>query len=608
MHAATFTILGYLSLVTILVVILSRRTKSASDWATASGGLGIVIIAAGIAGTRIGGAGTYGVAAEVMRSGIWNVWYGINTFLALALVALFFAKPYRRLGLTTIGELFELRYGRSRSGWMTSLCVQTEYFVVNVIEPLLIGIIISNITGIELITGIFIGSAVIIAATALSGLRGTSFSNIIHCLVIIFGLGLVAYIGAGKLGGWDGVVSQANRALEAENLDSGKWWSLVGMGWLPIIAMFFSATIHTPAASIYVNYSKSAKDENILIPAFLIAGMLAALMPLLSAIIGIEALAKYGADSGIGSYSSITRIAMDAGPFIGGVAVAAVLAALISSGGPILLASSTMVVNDWIPASKKYSLSKKLWVYRITSVIYGLLAASIACYFGYVVGTASVLQWLLLGYAMVVPPAIAIGYIFYVQHTAEEAVYWGIASGYFLGLGAWVLDKLVFHHEQDITAYITTLVPLVVIPNLSLIMQGDLKANPGVIGIRVSLGPILALALVSSFYFIQMDGEWNTITKTYCLMAPLVIACLYWIFIVETSSKGLTWGLAGSYAISLGAWWLNENYGFPGSSVLMYISVGVPIVIIPTMSLLTQGRIELSETASSFYKILKTPA
>ncbi|MGH1470234.1 MAG: sodium:solute symporter family protein [Cellvibrionaceae bacterium] len=608
MNAAVYTIVGYLTLVTLIGVLLSRRNKSSSDWATASGGMGLIMIAAGIAGTRIGGAGSYGVAGDVMKTGVWNVWYGVNTFLALALVGIFFAIPYRRLGLTTISQLFTLRYGKSRSGWLTSLCVQTEYLVVNVIEPLLIGVIISNIVGIELVYGIFIGCFVIVASTASSGLKGASSVNIIHCFVIIFGLSLVGYVGASQMGGWDSVVEKANAALDTAGVDQASWWSFVGLGWFPIIAMFFSATIHTPAASVYVNYSSSAKRENIIVPAFLLAGSIAALMPFLSAIVGIEALAKYGANAGIGSYNSITKIAMDTGPLVGGIAIAAVLAALISSGGPILLASSTMFVNDWIPSSKDYSVTKKLKAYRVTAVIYGIIAAIIACYFGYVVGTASVLEWLLLGYAMVVPPAIAIAYIFYVKLTREPAVYWGIASGYALGLIAWILNNLVFHLESDIAAYFTTLVPLIVIPNISLFMLKSTNPQLAQLKSKLAIGLIVFVALGIAISFNQQSSVNQSIVFVISIAAPFIISLIYSFLAKGTTNKGFFWGIVVTYAIAATCWIVDSLYIQSGADILIYITVGLPIVVIPTAGLATQPVQKLDELGEEFYRILKTPS
>lgn len=96
-----------------------------------------------------------------------------------------------------------------------------------------------------------------------------------------------------------------------------------------------------------------------------------------------------------------------------------------------------------------------------------MIAAGIAGLFGYYIGTASVLEWLLLGFAMVVPPAIAIGYIFYLPSTTEQGVFWGIASGYGLGLISWLINRLVVHAELDVAAYFTTIVPLIAIPVIS---------------------------------------------------------------------------------------------------------------------------------------------
>ena len=82
-----FVIVGYMVMVTVIGAVLSRRTASSKDWAVAGGGMGMLMVAVGVAGTRIGGAGTYGVAGNVISGGVWNMWwYGITTFLAMAIV------------------------------------------------------------------------------------------------------------------------------------------------------------------------------------------------------------------------------------------------------------------------------------------------------------------------------------------------------------------------------------------------------------------------------------------------------------------------------------------------------------------------------------------
>jgi Na+/proline symporter len=295
----------------------------------------------------------------------------------------------------------------------------------------------------------------------------------------------VGYIAMQNLGGWDSVYQQSEVMLARAGKDIPTWWSFTGIGWTTIIALFIAATIHTPAASVYANYASSAAKQEYLIPGFFLAGCIAALMPLVAGFIGILTAVSYGSEAGLSGYLNIAQLAIDTGPLLGGIALAAVLAAVISSGAPILLGSATMLVNDWIPASKYYSSEKKLLAYKLVTVIYGSGAAFCAWYFNF----GSVLQFLLLGFAMVVPPAIAIGFVFYWRKTTEQAVFWGIVTGFGGGLLMWLLNRSFegvenansggfaqFWYElcQSLgewrdPSFVTLLVPLMVIPLITLL-------------------------------------------------------------------------------------------------------------------------------------------
>lgn len=485
MTVSVVVIVAYLALFAGIGIYLNRRNTSASDWAVGGGTLGIFMLAAGVAGTRIGGAGTYGVAGDVITEGIGHLWYGVNSFAALFLVGLFFAIPYRRLKLVSVGQVFDHRFGSYRCQWLTSLCVQAEYLVVNIIEPFVIGSIISGVTGLPFGVGVFIGGALIILFTVTGGLKGTAIANVVHCSVIIFGLLLVGVIAMQNLGGWPSVVDQVNFMLAAAGTDDVRWWSFTGIGWATIVAVFISATIHTPAASVYTNYASSAARQDYLIPGFFLAGLVAALMPLVAGFIGILTMATYGSESGLSSYLNIAQLAIDSGPVLGGIALAAVLAAVISSGAPILLASATMFVNDWVPNSKNFSSGKKLRAYKAVTVLYGTVAATVA----WLGNIGSVLQLLLLGFAMVVPPAIAVIYVFYWKKTTEPAAFWGMMSGFIGGLTVWFLNT-VFDDAENATAggfaqwwhetittlnewrdpsFVTLLLPLILIPVISVL-------------------------------------------------------------------------------------------------------------------------------------------
>ena len=114
MNITSLVIILYLGAFVAFGIYLNSKKGSAADWAIGGSTLGILMIAAGAAGTRIGGAGTYGVAGDVIAEGVGHMWYGVNSFAALFLVGLFFAIPYRRLKVVSVGQVFDRRFGSYR--------------------------------------------------------------------------------------------------------------------------------------------------------------------------------------------------------------------------------------------------------------------------------------------------------------------------------------------------------------------------------------------------------------------------------------------------------------------------------------------------------------
>jgi solute:Na+ symporter, SSS family len=459
-------IAAYLVSTTLVGMWMVRRSRGGDDWAVASGRMGVLLIAVGIAGTRVGGAATYGVAGDVITQGVWSMWYAVNTLLALALIGIFYAVPYRRLGIQTVGEVFVQRFNSRRAQWLTSLCVQIEYLIVNIIEPYVIGRILSAMTGLPFSVSVLISGVIIVTYTALGGIWGSAATNLIHCTAILGGLTAVAVIGLIHLGGWSAMVTSIDATIAATD-HAATFWGIAGAGWLPVVGMFFAATMHTPAASVYCNFAAAGHDERTVKRAFIWGGIIAAPMPLLAGLIGLETIAKYGAAAQLASYQTLTRLAIDINPWVGGVALAAVLAAVVSSGGPILLSSATMFVRDWIPASKTWTQERRLRAYRTTTIVYGMGAAAIA----WLGPITSILELLLFGFAMVVPPAIAVTFALYWKRTTEAGAFYGMALGFAGGLIWYSLTHFVWPEQANAIdpSYATTIIPLLAVPAISLL-------------------------------------------------------------------------------------------------------------------------------------------
>jgi Na+/proline symporter len=108
-----------------------------------------------------------------MVTGIGNLCYVVDSLFALVLVGVFFAIPYRRLKLSSTGQILDRRFGSKRRQWLASLCVQTEYLIINIniIEPFVFGTIVSSVTGLPFVYGVYFGGIVILTFAATVGLR-----------------------------------------------------------------------------------------------------------------------------------------------------------------------------------------------------------------------------------------------------------------------------------------------------------------------------------------------------------------------------------------------------------------------------------------------------
>ena len=105
-----------------------------------------------------------------------------------------------------------------------------------------------------------------------------------------------------------------------------------------------------------------------------------------------------------------------------------------------------MLVRDWLPATRTDSSERQLRAYRITTAVYAFVAA-IGAWVVATHTTMSILDLLLFGFAMVVPPAVSLGYLIYHRRTTEQGAYWGMLSGYAGGLVWFALVKLALATE-----------------------------------------------------------------------------------------------------------------------------------------------------------------
>jgi SSS family solute:Na+ symporter len=201
---------AYVALFVAVGLYASRRVRNAADYAVARGGFGTAVVAATVFATWFGAETVLGIPAVFLKEGVGGL--AADPFAAvgcLVLVGLVFARPLFRLNVITLGDFFRERFDR-RTDVLLSSCIAFSYLGWIAAQLVALGVAFNVISGgtIPMPAGIVGGALVVLAYTMWGGMWSVALTDFVQAIVIVAGLGYVAYAIAEAAGG-------AARVLEA---------------------------------------------------------------------------------------------------------------------------------------------------------------------------------------------------------------------------------------------------------------------------------------------------------------------------------------------------------------------------------------------------------
>jgi SSS family transporter len=192
----------------------ATRVRGAGDYAVARRAFGTPVVAAAFFATWFGAETVLGIPATFLKEGFRGLAADpFAAFACLALVGFVFARPFFRLDAITLGDYFRARYGRGAEVSLT-LCIAFSYIGWIAAQLVALGLALNVISGgaVEMHAGILIGAAVVLAYTMAGGMWSVALTDFFQAVVIVAGLGYVAWVVVGLAGG-------PSRVLEAVGSD-----------------------------------------------------------------------------------------------------------------------------------------------------------------------------------------------------------------------------------------------------------------------------------------------------------------------------------------------------------------------------------------------------
>lgn len=336
--AEFLVVVAYIVITTSVGVYLSNRAKASQNldsFFLGKKNLGPVLICFLMFGEMVAGSSTVGSATTAFGSGMSSVWTNWGQALGVFVFVLTVSKFYRvasHNGAYSVPEAFEFRFDR-RTRLVVMVIVMVVYGIMYAMQPRAAAAVLAPMINIDLTLMTWI-MALIFTVQALVGLKGIAAMNIVHASFLYVGCVVVAVLAYVNVGSLDVVRETLGR--EFLSFTQPSLQSVIGTAAGSLFGFILSSTL---VANVYSAKSKKAANTGVLVAAILV--IVFALFP---AFIGVAGKVMFPDAAG---GTILYTVADNFGPFVGGLASMAIIAAVFSTAPAFLLTLSTTLTRDF---------------------------------------------------------------------------------------------------------------------------------------------------------------------------------------------------------------------------------------------------------------------
>lgn len=323
-----------LFLVTLVGIYSLRKVKNSSDFAVGGHSIGTTLVAGTIAGTMIGGASTIGTAQLAFQYGFSAWWFTLGAGISSIILGLFLATPLRRSGASTGPGFLAQTYGE---GARTISCIFSSMGIfLNIIGNILAATaLLTSILPISPFPAACLSVLLIISYVIFGGVWGTGLVGLFKLLVIYASMIYAGFLAYQYSGGWSGL---------SLNLPSFPYMSLFGRGLGTDLASAFSLLVGVISTQTYLQAVFAGRNVAASRNGALVAGLIIPWLGLAGIVIGLYMKINYPFINPAEALPLFFLKHLQ--PWVGGVALTALLISSIGTGAGLTLGVSTMLVQD----------------------------------------------------------------------------------------------------------------------------------------------------------------------------------------------------------------------------------------------------------------------
>lgn len=351
----------------------SKKVKNMDDFTLAGSGLGKIQAGFSMAATEFGGSSLIGAMALCYSIGVAGAWWDWSAVPALIILGLFFAEKIKLPNLVTITDFFEKRYNyptKLMASLMHILAIATQIsaqFTVGAVA-------LNGIFGVPKTVGILISVVFALIYTMSGGLLSVVNTDVVQFIMIIGSIIIALPISLHHAGGFEGLAASLDQSfLSFGNID----YKTV-ISWCLFCFFTYATSQH------YIQRVFASRDKSTAKFAFVFTGVIYIIYGLIISLIGvcIVVLIPNLSDPNTG-YTILIKNFMPSG--IAGLILGGIFAASMSTADSMILAASTLFVNDiYTPLIAKNKENKEnkngLMTIRIVTLIVCVVSVIISMF------------------------------------------------------------------------------------------------------------------------------------------------------------------------------------------------------------------------------------
>ncbi len=431
----------------ITIFIGVQAGKKATGAAAFHGsGMGVFACVAAGTGEWLGGTSTIGVSSYGYDFGLSGAWYTLANGIGVIFLALLFAKLYRSLDTVTVPGIIEKFIG-VKPRVVSSVILTFVMVAVGGAQVIAAGSLGVTVMGLPYTTSIIVLGIGFIVYTLAGGMAAVANTNKMHLIAMYGGMILAIMIVKNQVGGMD--------ALRTA-LPGVPYFSWFGIGMTKVSSWIVASILGACTAQAGIQPLLAAKDENTAKKAAIVTAFVVAPFGVLTAILGMYAQVAFpGLESG---KLALPTLMMNINPVASGIVLASILAAILSTMAPIILASGTMMTNDIYHRIMRPNAtdSEVLKMSRMTTAVAGLICIGIA-----MIPNLKILDLVYFAYTLRGSLFVVLLLAIYWKKVSQKGAVWAMVVTAAVGF-IWVLYKGKMGHYPIHPAFSETYAAVVV--------------------------------------------------------------------------------------------------------------------------------------------------